>query len=141
MIYLCTMSKIHISEQKVREIIRSLIENHMDFDSEAVRNSSQTIRYGVPDEPDEPEEPLIEEDEIDILHNHILMTRDRIRKLQAQRLGLKTQYWGAINHLKNMIVEINESDFERYEKESLKRVIISILNENGIKTVYTYAVT
>jgi hypothetical protein len=128
------MSKIHISEQKVREIIRSLIENHMDFDSEAVRNSSQTIRYGVPDEPDEPEEPLIEEDEIDILHNHILMTRDRIRELQ-------TQYWGAINHLKNMIVEINESDFERYEKESLKRVIISILNENGIKTVYTYAVT
>jgi hypothetical protein len=128
------MSKIHISEQKVREIIRSLIENHMDFDSEAVRNSSQTIRYGVPDEPDEPEEPLIEEDEIDILHNHILMTRDRIR-------GLQTQYWGAINHLKNMIVEINESDFERYEKESLKRVIISILNENGIKTVYTYAVT
>ena len=134
MIYLCVMSKIHISEQKVREIIRSLIENHMDFDSEAVRNSSQTIRYGVPDEPDEPEEPLIEEDEIDILHNHILMAKDRIRESQ-------TQYWGWINHLKNMIVEINESDFERYEKEWLRRGIISILNENGIKTIYTYGST
>jgi len=125
MIYLCVMSKIHISEQKVREIIRSLIENHMDFDSEAVRNSSQTIRYEVPDEPELPEEPLIDEDEIDILQNHILMTRDRIRKLQ-------TQYWGAINHLRNMIVEINESDFEHHEKEWLKRGIISILNDEGL---------
>jgi hypothetical protein len=127
------MSKIHISEQKVREIIRSLIENHMDFDSEAVRNSSQTIRYEVPDEPDEPEEPLIDEDEIDILHNHILMMKGRIRELQ-------TQYWGAINHLKNMIVEINESDFEHYEKEWLKRGIISILNDEGLYTAYTFAV-
>ena len=137
MIYLCVMSKIHISEQKVREIIRSLIENHMDFDSEAVRNSSQTIRYGVPDEPDEPElpeEPLIDEDEIDILENHIRMAKDRIRESQ-------TQYWGWINHLRNMIVEINESDFERYEKEWLKGKIISILNENGIKTIYTYGST
>jgi hypothetical protein len=122
------MSKIHISEQKVREIIRSLIENHMDFDSEAVRNSSQTIRYEVPDEPDVPElpeEPLIDEDEIDILQSHILMMKDRIRELQAQ-------YWGAINHLRNMIVEINESDFEHYEKEWLKRGIISILNDEGL---------
>ena len=133
MIYLCTMSKIHISEQKVREIIRSLIENHMDFDSEAVRNSSQTIRYEVPDEPDVPEEPLIDEDEIDILHNHILMMKGRIRELQ-------TQYWGAINHLRNMIVEINESDFEHHEKEWLKSGIISILNDEGLYTAYTFAV-
>jgi len=112
MIYLCTMSKIHISEQKARKIIRSLIENHMDFDSEAVRNSSQTIRN-------------LDEDEIDILHSHILMMKDRVRELQAQ-------YWGAINHLRNMIVEINESDFEHYEKEWLKRGIISILNDEGL---------
>ena len=134
MIYLCVMSKIHISEQKARKIIRSLIENHMDFDSEAVRRSSQTIRYGVPDE------PLIDEREIDILHSHILEMKDQVREMKGQIRGLQTQYWGAINHLRNMIVEINESDFEHHEKEWLRSGIISILNDEGLYTHYTFAV-
>jgi hypothetical protein len=128
------MSKIHISEQKARKIIRSLIENHMDFDSEAVRRSSQTIRYGVPDE------PLIDEREIDILHSHILEMKDQVREMKGQIRGLQTQYWGAINHLRNMIVEINESDFEHHEKEWLRSGIISILNDEGLYTHYTFAV-
>ena len=61
MIYLCTMSKIHISEQKVREIIRSLIENPVDeIDGEDYYN--------------------IMVDEIDNHYGHILVMKDKVRE-------------------------------------------------------------
>jgi len=61
MIYLCTMSRIHISEQKARKIIRSLIETRDDgFDSEDYYN--------------------IMVDEIDNHYGHILMMKDQVRE-------------------------------------------------------------
>jgi len=61
MLYLCTMSKIHISEQKARKIIRSLIETRDDgFDSEDYYN--------------------IMVDEIDNHYGHILMMKDQVRE-------------------------------------------------------------
>lgn len=61
MIYLCTMSRIHISEQKARKIIRSLIENPVDgFDGEDYYN--------------------IMVDEIDNHYGHILVMKDKVRE-------------------------------------------------------------
>jgi len=60
MLYLCTMSKVHISEQKVRKIIRSLIENQEDgFDGEDYYS--------------------IMVDEIDNHYGHILVMKDKVR--------------------------------------------------------------
>jgi len=61
MLYLCTMSKIHISEQKARKIIRSLIENPVDeIDGEDYYN--------------------IMVDEIDNHYGHILVMKDKVRE-------------------------------------------------------------
>jgi len=61
MIYLCTMSRIHISEQKARKIIRSLIENPVDeIDGEDYYN--------------------IMVDEIDNHYGHVLMMKDKVRE-------------------------------------------------------------
>jgi len=61
MIYLCTMSRIHISEQKTRKIIRSLIETRDDgFDSEDYYN--------------------IMVDEINNHYGHILVMKDKVRE-------------------------------------------------------------
>jgi hypothetical protein len=61
MIYLCTMSRIHISEQKARKIIRSLIENPVDeIDGEDYYN--------------------IMVDEIDNHYGHILVMKDKVRE-------------------------------------------------------------
>ena len=61
MLYLCIMSRIHISEQKARKIIRSLIETRDDgFDSEDYYN--------------------IMVDEIDDHYGHVLMMKDQVRE-------------------------------------------------------------
>ena len=61
MLYLCIMSRIHISEQKARKIIRSLIENPVDeIDGEDYYN--------------------IMVDEIDNHYGHVLMMKDQVRE-------------------------------------------------------------
>ena len=61
MLYLCIMSRIHISEQKARKIIRSLIENLVDeIDGEDYYN--------------------IMVDEIDNHYGHILVMKDKVRE-------------------------------------------------------------
>ncbi len=104
MIYLCIMSKIHISEQKARKIIRSLIENHMDFDSEAVRRSSN---------PHLDNYFKTKVDEIDNHHEHVLM--------------MKNQYWGALHELIVKWSEINDSNLDNERKELLRERILSII--------------
>jgi hypothetical protein len=107
------MSKIHISEQKARKIIRSLIENHMDFDSEAVRNSSRSIRNL-----DDYFNIMV--DEID---NHHLELHD----LNYQVREMQDKVRESIGEFMIMWSEIKHSDLDNERKELLRERMLSYI--------------
>ncbi len=113
MIYLCIMSKIHISEQKARKIIRSLIENHMDFDSEAVRRSSRSIQnlddyFNIM---------------VDKIDNHHLDVHD----LNYQVREMKNKVRESMGEFSIIWSEIKNSDLDYERKELLKERILSFI--------------
>jgi hypothetical protein len=105
------MSKIHISEQKARKIIRSLIENHMDFDSEAVRRSSN---------PHLDDYFNIMVDKID---NHHLDVHD----LNYQVREMKNKVRESMGEFSIIWSEIKNSDLDYERKELLKERILSFI--------------
>ena len=113
MIYLCIMSRIHISEQKARKIIRSLIENHMDFDSEAVRRSSRSIQnlddyFNIM---------------VDKIDNHHLDVHD----LNYQVREMKNKVRESMGEFSIIWSEIKNSDLDYERKELLKERILSFI--------------
>jgi hypothetical protein len=118
------MSKIHISEQKARKIIRSLIENHMDFDSEAVRRSSGSIRYL-----DDYFNNMV--DEISYLYNYVVETTHDVQMMKNQIRDSRIKIRESVIKLRNMLVEIDKSDLDNERKESLKDAILFFLERWG----------
>jgi hypothetical protein len=118
------MSRIHISEQKARKIIRSLIENHMDFDSEAVRMSSGSIRYL-----DDYFNNMV--DEISYLYNYVVETTHDVQMMKNQIRDSRIKIRESVIKLRNMLVEIDKSDLDNERKESLKDAILFFLERWG----------
>jgi len=103
------MSKIHISEQKARKIIRSLIENHMDFDSEAVRGNSHSIRHS--------------DNYFEDYYNIMVVEIDYQDHMLSR---LEFFYTIAVDKFIITWSEIKDSDLDNKRKELLREWILSI---------------
>jgi hypothetical protein len=106
------MSKIHISEQKARKIIRSLIENQMG-----------SWRFGLPDSYSNLDDYFnIMVDEID---NHQI----HVHSLGYQVREMKDKVREGIGEFMSMWREIKYSGLDDERKELLRVRILSFLKE------------
>jgi hypothetical protein len=96
----------------------------MDFDSEAVRMSSGSIRYL-----DDYFNNMV--DEISYLYNYVVETTHDVQMMKNQIRDSRIKIRESVIKLRNMLVEIDKSDLDNERKESLKDAILFFLERWG----------